>query len=449
LVARASDAFPIRLVKIGGPPADPRTIAHVDFARSIGFNAVWIHGQDAGTWVSGRPRLTSDFRKFAARSRERGLALWVSVNPVAESKGRFAFSSADDEARVVRFAELLRERAGVADLVVSFDDQPTVLTNLSDIDRYGRGAAPAHLDLVRRIALRLPPGMRLWLCAATYCDAHLGDGTGPYAKPFLEGLPALPAGVGIVWTGPQVVSPTITRAQIEAARARLGGRPMLLYDNFPMNDETPPNALPLALVPLSGRDPGLAGVLAGYLACPMPQLGASRFTLYTVADFLRDPSRYEPKIARDRALTRLLGPKAPEATRFALDTQQIEWGFFPRDPTTPAAAANRLHDPAFVESFTWTVARYPGRIEALETLSDLPMRDDLLRAMRRRLALGRALPLAIEYLARRDAGRSDAAEVLARLQTELASWTTHPEARAALESFFGAAGIPTAPARPS
>jgi hypothetical protein len=178
---------------------------------------------------------------------------------------------------------------------------------------------------------------------------------------------SLSPSIGIVWTGPQVVSVSITRAQIDAARARLGGRPMLLYDNFPMNDETPPNAFALALVPLSGRDPGIAESLAGYLACPMPQLGASRFTLATIADFLRDPGRYEPKVARERALTRLLGPKAPEATRFALDTQQIEWGSWPRDPATPAATAGRLHDPAFVASFTWTAERYPGRIAALET----------------------------------------------------------------------------------
>jgi hypothetical protein len=173
------------------------------------------------------------------------------------------------------------------------------------------------------------------------------------------------------------VSPKVTRADIEATRARLGGRPLLLYDNFPMSDGAPPDAIALALIPLAGRDPGIADVLAGYLACPMSQLGASRFTLLTIADFLRDPGRYDPKVARDRALTRLLGPRAPADTRFALDTQQLEWGEFPRDPTTPASAGNRLHDPAFVESFTWTASRYPGRIEALAALDDAALRDQL------------------------------------------------------------------------
>jgi hypothetical protein len=436
------------MVKLGGDPGDARVIAHVDFARSIGFNALWVYAAEAGRWTDGHVRLTSDFKRLALRSRERGLSLCVSINPVADAHGRFVFSHAEGEDRIVRFASLL-ERAGVSDFVLSFDDQPTVLSELSDVDRYGRSAAPAHLDLVRRVASRLPPGMRLWLCASAYCDAHIGEGTGPYAKPFLEGLASLPSSVGIIWTGPQVVSVTITRAQIDAARARLGGRPMLLYDNFPMSDETPPNAFAMALIPLSGREPEIAGALAGYLACPTPQLGASRFSLLTIADFLRDPGRYEPKLARDKALTRLLGPNAPADTRFALDTQQIEWGQFPRDPTSPISTAGRLHDPAFVDSFTWTAARYPGRIKALETLDDVPTREDLLRAMRRRLAVARALPLAIEYLARKDAGRADASEVLARLNAERAMWSSHREAAGALESFLNAAGIPAPKTRPS
>jgi hypothetical protein len=437
------------MVKLGGAPSDPRVQAHVDFARLIGFNALWIYGQEAGTWVEGRAHLTPAFRRLAAKGRERGLRLCVSLNPVAESRGRFVFTSTADEDRLVRFAALLHDRAGVSDLVLSFDDQPTVLTDLADIDRYGRSSAPAHLDLVRRVAPRLPAGMRLWLCAATYCDAHLGEGTGPYAKPFLEGLPALPPSIGIVWTGPLVVSPTITRADIESTRARLGGRPLLLYDNFPMSDGAPPGTMALALIPLAGRDPGIADVIAGYLACPMVQLGASRFTLLTIADFLRDPGRYDPRIARARAVTRLLGPKAPAETRFALDTQQLEWGEFPRDPTTLITAASRLHDPAFVESFTWTASRYPARIAAIETLDDVAMREDLLRAMRRRLAIARALPLTIEYLARKDAGRADADDVLARLNAERASWKSQRDTFYALESFLKAAGIPAAPTRPS
>jgi len=62
-------------------------------------------------------------------------------------------------------------------LVPVLDGHPGVFDRewplrVADIDRYGRSAAPAHLDLVRRVAARLPAGMGLWLCAAAYCDAR-------------------------------------------------------------------------------------------------------------------------------------------------------------------------------------------------------------------------------------------------------------------------------------
>jgi hypothetical protein len=53
--------------------------------------------------------------------------------------------------------------------------------------------------------------------------------------------------------------------------------------------------------------------------------------------------------------------------------------------------------PAFVDSFTWTVDRYPGRMAGLKGLKDTAFREDLLMVMRRRLAVARAMPLTIEY----------------------------------------------------
>ena len=443
----AATPFPTRMVKLGGSPSDPAVRAHVDYARSLGFNALWIYGYQAGDWTKGRvPR---EFRRFAATSREQGFRLLVSVNPVHDTGNRFVFSERAGEDRIVRFATLLFQRAGVSDFVLSFDDQPTELTELRDVLHYGRSAAPAHLDLVRRVAARLPAGMRLWLCAAAYCDGHLGEGVGIYAKPFLEGLPTLPPSVGIVWTGPLVISPIIRRADLEATRARLGGRELLLYDNFPMGDDAPLSAFALSLAVLSDRDPEIASVVPTYLACPTPPLGAARLTLATIADFLRDPAGYDPKASRDRAIAQLAGPGASEETRRALDTQQIEWGHVPRDPVDPAGTAARLDDPALVSSFTWTESRYPSRMAALEPLADTLFRDNLLRSMRRRLAIARALPLAIEYLARRSAGRPDAEVLLSRLREERSSWSSYPEALGALDTFLGAAGIPVAPARRS
>lgn len=445
--------FAVRMVKLAGDPADPATRAHVRFCRELGFNALWVYSAEAGRWTKDAaprgPRLDPDFLRLARECRRSGMEIWVSINPVADTRERFIFTDPDGERRLLAFARMLRRRAGVRRIVLSFDDQPTELRELSDIFRYGLSAAPAHLDLARRVALSLPANVALWLCASAYCDSHLGDGKGPYANAFLRGLPSIPREIGIVWTGPRVLSPSITRADLEATRARLGGRELLLYDNFPVNDYDEKDALGLFLAALRGRDPGIRDVVAAYLACPLRPPAASHLTLRTSADFLRSPSDYDPDASVARAIARLAGTDRPAAT--ALETQQIEWGRpidsgldGVRNMMTAELAGKSLHDPALVDSFTWTVERYPGRMAALANLSDTAFRDDVLEAMRRRLAVARAMPLTIEYLARRRAGRADAAEVLARIDDERRSWESDADARRVLEVFLSHANVPPA-----
>ena len=114
----------------------------------------------------------------------------------------------------------------------------------------------------------------------------------------------------------------------------------------------------------------------------------------------------------------------------------------------PDIAAKRLHDPAFVESFTWTVSRYPGRMAGLAHVADSSFRLDLLRMMNRRLAIARAMPLTVEYVARTRAARPDAAETLLLIDDERRRWDANADARRTLERFLVAAGIPSAERTP-
>ena len=450
--AEPARPFPVRMVKLGGPLKEPSTAAHIAYCRKLGFNAVFAYSYAAGRWTkeSARfgPAVDREFIRFARQCRADGIDVWVSLNPVADSWGKFVFSDPDGVRRILAFAGKLREQAGVTGFILSFDDQPVELREFRDIVRYGPSSAPAHLDLVRRVAAGLPEGLNLWLCAAAYCDAHLGEGTLPYAKALLEGLPEVPASVGVVWTGPRVLSPTITAASLAAARARLGGRRMLLYDNFPTNEDDPHDALALILGALRGREPGIRDQVAAYLACPMTELGGSRLSLATTAAFLADPEGYDPDAAMKHAVEAMAGSD-PDVLQ-ALETQQLEWGgfidgrnYWPRDALNAQAAGKRLDDPAFVESFTWTADRYSGRMATLSKLSDLPFRDDLLRVMRRRWVVARALPLVREYDARKRAGRADAAEALAQIQAERRSFAAYPDASRVLDLFLRSAGVPT------
>lgn len=451
--AEAPSPFPLRIVKAGAPVSSPAFREHVAFCRDLGFNAFWVYSHAAGRWAPHAaprgPFLLPEFGEFARSARAAGLRVVVSINPVADSGNRFVFSEPEGERRIRRFIRLLR-KAGVRDFVISFDDQPTELRELRDLVRYGRSAAPAHLDLASRIERSIRSDERLWLCASAYCDAHLDEEADPYARALLAGLPLLPRRVGIVWTGPEVVSPSIGLEDVRRTRARLGGREILLYDNYPTNGDGPLEALALVLGPLRNRDPRLHEEVAAYLACPMAQLGASRLPLMTIADYLRDPASYDPDASWLEAIRTLAGPD-PEALD-ALKTQAMEWGgwigtlnYHPHWLLNPRRVAASLDDPAFVTSFEWTVSRYPERMERVARVRDAPLRSDVLEVMARRLAVARAVPVVIEALARHRAGRQDLDELLEALWRQRESMSAWPSAQRALDRFLAAAGVALPP----
>jgi hypothetical protein len=450
--APAPGGFPLRIVKVGGDPAEPLVRAHLDFALSVGFNAIWVPSSVAGLWTQeaapGGPVLFPAFEGLARRCRERGVRLFVSVNPVADSGGRFRFSERDDVARVRAFYKLLERRAGVRDFVLSFDDQPRELSQASDLAYYGKEAALAHLDLARQVLKGQGRKGTVWLCAAVYCDWHLDDDEyEPYASTFLEELPHLPKKIGIVWTGPDVVSESITKADVERVRGRLGGRAILLYDNYPVNEDPRHEALALILGPLRKRGADLAEVVAGYLACPMAQLGASRLPLISVGDYLRDPSGYDPDASSKRAQHRLAG--SDPAAREALSTQVLEWGgwvdtanYHDGPDANPRALAEKIDRPALVTTWGYTLRRYPSRMDGIRRIEDAVFRDDLLAAMERAYTVSRALPL-VQRLrgVRASADPRPDAEVLAELRAVRESARANPNAAKALEIFLEAAGM--------
>lgn len=75
---------------------------------------------------------------------------------------------------------------------------------------------------------------------------------------------ALSPDVIMGWTGPHVVNDTITADDAEAFADVVDGRPLALWDNYPVNDALMADRA--FLLPLSGRDPQLDERCAVYLA---------------------------------------------------------------------------------------------------------------------------------------------------------------------------------------
>ncbi|HEV7733556.1 MAG TPA: protein O-GlcNAcase [Candidatus Binatia bacterium] len=193
--------------------------------------------------------------------------------------------------------------ARVRRFALFFDDVPEGLTHPEDLAAYGdnssEAVARAHADLTNRIDqwLRTNGLARLTFMVPT-------DYSGTACNPYHTELGRrLRRGLPVGWTGDAVLTPLVTRAQAVARRACVGGHPVVLWDNYPVNDVVLSNNLHLG--PLTGRDPDLPGVLAGHLLNPMTQPYASLIALGTAADYLRDPRAYDAEASWRTALTTL------------------------------------------------------------------------------------------------------------------------------------------------
>lgn len=191
----------------------------------------------------------------------------------------------------------------VPEISLLLDDIPETFGSSRDAEAFPDGPGQAHaatsalvLTAARAASPDHPP---LIVVPVDYAGTQESD----YRTAFRTHAPA---DVELMWTGGDVVVGTIDADEARAARAALG-RPLLLWDNFPVNDF---DFSRVFLGPLVGRAPALTAHLEGFLANPMVQPVASRLALDTVGEFTWDPDGYEPRSAARRALEAVAGEQA-------------------------------------------------------------------------------------------------------------------------------------------
>ena len=197
---------------------------------------------------------------------------------------------------------------GVRHFMLSFDDVPPVLYSAADRAAYPEGVGQAQSVLANWLVAHMAGrGFRL-LFTPTY---YYGLGANPYWTALKTDLAPE---VDVIWTGPQVLSPSISGADARAFSAAVG-HPIVIWANYPVNDYTYAVHAPrLFLGPFRGLGPTLPGAVAGILANPMQQAAASEVALYTLASYLRAPSAYNPVAAFTKGVS-LVGVGAPSAFR--------------------------------------------------------------------------------------------------------------------------------------
>lgn len=209
--------------------------------------------------------------------------------PGAPASGICHSDPADLQALVARYEQLWS--IGIHTILAGWDDTSGSFVCPGDTAKFGaapspRAAAQTYVvNYVETHFVASHPGARL----STVPGEYWGDGPSAYRTAFAAGIAA---DTGIFWTGPEVVSPTITRSDLDQASAAYAGRALLIFDNYPVNDYA---ANQQHLAPLVGRDPKLAGAAGGIMANEMQEEESALIPLFTIADFAWNSTAYDPE----------------------------------------------------------------------------------------------------------------------------------------------------------
>jgi hyaluronoglucosaminidase len=176
-----------------------------------------------------------------------------------------------------------------------------------------------------------------------------------------------------------VCSPRITADDAREWQEAIGGHPMLLWDNYPVNDGV--MAREMHLGAYRGRDPELSDVIDGVLCNPMLQPRASLVALATAAAFLRDPGGYDEWDAWERAIVDVGGSWTPQLRAVAHACMDGPL----RDPATlPLRDQVDALDRAEGDAVTTALAGVEGALTTLREAaderwlaSDDPLADEL------------------------------------------------------------------------
>ncbi|MFJ8751543.1 beta-N-acetylglucosaminidase domain-containing protein [Streptomyces sp. NPDC102441] len=149
----------------------------------------------------------------------------------------------------------------------------------------------------------------------------------------------------VQWTGTDVVPPSISMEDAEAA-STVWGRKVFLWDNYPVNDYGQTTGR-LLMAPYDKREAGLHKALSGIVLNPMNQAAASKVALFGGASFAWNDEKYDPDRTW-RAAAGYLAGGDPATTRALLaffDTEHLAptFGDTNWQPQAPGLAA-RLAD---------------------------------------------------------------------------------------------------------
>jgi hyaluronoglucosaminidase len=282
----------------GKPWSHEERIDMLNFLSKTGLNNYFLAPKDEPGQRRRWQELRSDSEiaklgELVTYAQNLGIDFGTAVSP---GQTIIYSSDADLAALKVRFKQYLD--IGINLVGIFLDDIPNDFQSEEDAIKFG-SFAQAHAWLGNQLFGWLQqdyPTAQLILCPTVY------HGTG-YEDYLIEIGKLLDPKVHLMWTGLQICSYRldVRDAIIFEENAR---RKPLYWDNFPVNDVAMIHELHIGA--FNAREAGLVDHSEGLLSNPMSQAEATKISLWTIAEFLNDPIRYEPDAAWDRGLSQLI-----------------------------------------------------------------------------------------------------------------------------------------------
>jgi len=211
----------------------------------------------------------AQFAALANKATALDLTLVVGLSPFLD----YAFGSAADEA-ALRAKIAAFQAIGVHGFAILGDD----IEAESNVTVDGALGAK-HAEVVGKLQSELgsaDPKFVLQFVPTVYSDARLNSWPGGEA--YLKAIAALPASVGVWWTGTETASPALAAKDLVEVTSLIGRKPMI-WDNYWANDMLDQVAGRVALGPLLGHAPDLPGAVSGYAQNPLIQGAVSRLVI--------------------------------------------------------------------------------------------------------------------------------------------------------------------------
>lgn len=267
----------------------------------LGPHGTWVTDRSMNFWYQPLPQEKKiAFESIIQECKRHKITFCFSINPNLRSDKPFDYGSKEDlDALWEHFA--WSQGLGVQWFNISLDD----ITHRID----AQGQAQLVNEIFRRLRSH-DSQAELTFCPTWYAgpnesgvetNSTLGTGDTPGTRYTQTLAKQLHSDVYLFWTGPDVCSLTISAAQAMHYKGLCGHR-ILLWDNYPVNDQRST----LHLGPLTGRAAVLHSTVDGYISNPMSyQDVANRIPLLTIADYLWNPQQYAPDRSIAQAIMHL------------------------------------------------------------------------------------------------------------------------------------------------